>query len=245
VTATACSSGAYALWAAHALIASGECDAVISGSADSSLTAPTWRASARSWRCPRRATRRRLAPFDRRRNGFVMGRGRHPGAGEPRLRPAPRARVLARMPSPGSAPRVQHPLAAPEGLGMAEAMRRALDRPGSSRPDRLLNAHAPPRRRTTCARRRPSGTCSPGARPGGLRHQVDDRSLPRRGRRVEAVICCLALRDGLIPPPSTSPSRPACALDHVAGPRGPPRFAPPCPTPSPSAATTGGCPRAP
>ncbi len=77
VVGTACSSGAYALAAAHWLIASGRRDVVVAGAADSSLNRldvqgfSSLMALAEDEGDWRRASR----PFDRDRSGFVIGEG--------------------------------------------------------------------------------------------------------------------------------------------------------------------------
>ena len=77
VTSTACSSGAYALHAAHGLLTAGECDVVLAGAADSAINLPDLRgfgdlmALSEQNDSPQTAAR----PFDARRSGFVMGEG--------------------------------------------------------------------------------------------------------------------------------------------------------------------------
>lgn len=77
VVSTACSSGAYALHAAHMLIQSGECDAVIAGSADSAINFPDVEGFQSLMALSEESDdmARSSRPFDRTRSGFVVGEG--------------------------------------------------------------------------------------------------------------------------------------------------------------------------
>lgn len=224
VVSTACSSGAFALWAAHALIVSGQCDAVISGSADSSLNRPDVEGFSSLLALaeggdPASASR----PFDRTRNGFVMGEGGGILVLE-NLDFARRrgARILAEMPMPGLCSEGYNILSPrPGGVGMAEAMRRALDNAGLA-PGEIdyLNAHGTSTPHNDLAETEAVKSvfgASAARLPVSSTKSMTGHCLAGAAG-VEAVICCLALRDGLIPPTInlTDPD-PACDLDYVPG----------------------------
>ncbi len=76
VVSTACSSGTYALHAAYLLIASGQCDAVITGAADSAINYPDVEGfQSLMALCEEPDFTRASRPFDATRSGFVIGEG--------------------------------------------------------------------------------------------------------------------------------------------------------------------------
>lgn len=77
VVSTACSSGAYALHAAHMLIQTGQCDVVISGSADSAINYLDVEGFQSLMALSEESDNIKGAsrPFDRTRNGFIVGEG--------------------------------------------------------------------------------------------------------------------------------------------------------------------------
>lgn len=70
--ATACASGTHSLLAAHRLIASGRCDAVLAGGSEAAMTPVAIAAFANMTALSTTGVSR---PFDRRRDGFVMAEG--------------------------------------------------------------------------------------------------------------------------------------------------------------------------
>ncbi len=146
VVSTACSSGAYALHAAHGLIARGECDLVVAGAADSSVNFLDVRgfgallALAEDGDDPASASR----PFDRRRSGFVLGEGGGMLVLEAEESARRRgARMYAMLHSPGLSSEGYNILSPePDGRGMARTIRRALERAGLA-PEAIdyVNAH--------------------------------------------------------------------------------------------------------
>jgi 3-oxoacyl-[acyl-carrier-protein] synthase II len=74
---TACSSGAYAIWSAMQLIQSGRCDAVVAGAGDSAINYPDIEGFCGLMALSDDVENMQSAsrPFDRKRNGFVMGEG--------------------------------------------------------------------------------------------------------------------------------------------------------------------------
>lgn len=224
VVSTACSSGAYALWAAHRLVADGVCDIVIAGSADSSLVRADYEGFASllaladgegDWRTASR-------PFDRDRRGFVMGEGG--GAlvvesiASARRRGAP---ALALMPSPGLCSEGYNILAPdPGGAGMARSMRLALEQAGlAGEAIGYLNAHGTSTPQNDAIE---AAAVAEVFGPAGGPAVSSTKSMTGHclagAAGVEAVVACLALRDGVIPPTiNLDHPDPACPLDHVAG----------------------------
>jgi 3-oxoacyl-[acyl-carrier-protein] synthase II len=223
IVGTACSSGVYAMGAAYGLIRSGQCDVVLCGSADSSINAPDIEgfcdllALADAASEPKAASR----PFDARRSGFVIGEGGGilvlESAEHARRR---KARVYARMHYPGFYTESYNILSPePDGKGMARCMRMALQQSGLAPADiDYINAHGTSTslndlyetlaikqvfQESACripisSTKSMTGHCLAGA--GG----------------IEAVICCKALYEGIIPPTInlTHPD-PQLDLDYV------------------------------
>jgi 3-oxoacyl-[acyl-carrier-protein] synthase II len=146
VVSTACSSGVYAMHSAWHLLAGGECDAVVAGAADSTLNAldvegfNALMALADGDDDPLTVSR----PFDATRKGFVMGEGGGFLVLETEAHAVARgARILAILHRPGVASEGYNIVSPePDGVGMARAMRRALDSAGLA-PEAIdyLNAH--------------------------------------------------------------------------------------------------------
>jgi len=207
VIGTACSSGAYALAAAHWLIASGQADAVVTGATDSSLNRldvqgfSSLMALAEDPEDMTTASR----PFDRARSGFVIGEGGGVLVLES-LDFARRrgARVYALMPPPGLSSEAYNILSPQAGgAGMAVCMRRSLENAGLT-PESIdyINAHGTSTRINDLYE-----TQAIHAVFGGAASRVavsSTKSLTGHclagAAGVEAVICCKALVEGLVPP---------------------------------------------
>lgn len=146
VVSTACSSGVYALAGAWNLIANGDCDVVVAGSADSSLNYMDLQgfnalmALAQPTGDPAVLSR----PFDRDRTGFVIAEGGGMLVLESAEHAASRgARLYAEMPRPGLVSEGYNILSPkPGGEGMARAMQAAL-KVASMKADEIdyINAH--------------------------------------------------------------------------------------------------------
>ena len=208
VVATACSSGVYALDAAHGLITSGRCDVVISGSADSSLNYADVEGFGALMALAQVENDEEIPmasrPFDRRRNGFVIGEGGGILVLES-LDFAQRrqARIYAHMPPPALNSEAYNILSPrPNGLGMAECMQLALTRAEKDAADiDYLNAHGT----STCLNdlyetQAVKTVFGPAAAhlPISSTKSMTGHCLAGAGG-VEAVICCKALAEDLMP----------------------------------------------
>jgi len=221
--ATACASGAHALGDAFRIIQHGQADIMISGGSESAITPmgvsgfAQMRALSRRNDDPPRASR----PFDRDRDGFVMGEG----AGIVVLEELEHARkrganIYAEFLGYGMSGDGWHITAPdPEGEGGARAMENAL-RDAELAPEDVdyINAH---------------GTSTP------LNDAVETRSIKRvfgdyakkvavsstksmlghllgASGGVEMVVCALVVKHGIIPPTiNYETPDPECDLDYV------------------------------
>lgn len=207
VVGTACSSGAYALAAAHWLIASGQADIVVTGAADSSLNRldvqgfSSLMALAEEPGDMTTASR----PFDRRRSGFVIGEGGGVLVLESRESARRRgARVYALMPPPGLSSEAYNILSPQTGgVGMAACMRRSLENAGLA-PEGIdyINAHGTSTRINdlyeTQAVHSVFGAAARSVAVSSTKSLTGHCLAGAAG--VEAVICCKALVEGLVPP---------------------------------------------
>ncbi len=220
---SACSTSAHCLGEAAEIIRRGDADAILAGGCEASIV-PIGVAAFTAIRAlstrneePERASR----PFDKDRDGFVIGEAAAmvvlESLSSARERGAP---ILAELAGYAATADAHHVTAPPEeGEGAVRAMRLCLEKAGLSPQDvGYINAHA---------------TSTP----------VGDRSESRAvravfGRRadeipissiksmtghllgaagaVEAIVCVLAIRDGMIPPTiNYETPDPACDLDYV------------------------------
>ena len=145
-TCTACSAGSHALGDSFRMIQRGETDAMIAGGTEAAITPmgmggfSAMRALSKRNDAPEKASR----PFDRNRDGFVMGEG----AGILVLEELEQARkrgaeILAEVVGYGMSGDAHHITAPPEdGSGAARAMRKTLEDAQVS-PDEVdyINAH--------------------------------------------------------------------------------------------------------
>jgi 3-oxoacyl-[acyl-carrier-protein] synthase II len=207
VVGTACSSGAYALAAAHWLIASGQADIVVSGAADSSLNRLDVQGFSSLLALAEESGDFTAAsrPFDRTRGGFVIGEGGGVLVLESRESARRRgARVHALMPPPGLSSEAYNILS-PQvgGVGMAACMRRSLENAGLE-PGQIdyINAHGTSTRINdlyeTQAIRAVFGAAAGNVAVSSTKSLTGHCLAGAAG--VEAVICCKALVEGVIPP---------------------------------------------
>ncbi|MFI9024347.1 beta-ketoacyl-[acyl-carrier-protein] synthase family protein [Streptomyces sp. NPDC053560] len=145
-TATACASGASAVATAAMLLLSDACDIAVAGGADAMVTPLCTTAFARMGALSRRhdAPAAASRPFDRDRDGFVIGEGAGvlvlERADDARARGAP---VHAQLAGCAASADAHHPVAPdPEGRGLGRAVREALRTAGAT-PDEVdhINAH--------------------------------------------------------------------------------------------------------
>jgi 3-oxoacyl-[acyl-carrier-protein] synthase II len=201
-TVSACAAGAHAIGAATRMIAYGDADAVLTGGSESTLTPLARAAFGRMEALSPSGVSR---PFDRRRDGFVMGEG----AGvlmleEEEAARARGARILGTVLGYAATSDAYH-LTAPEphGKGARRAMELALRDAGMGPADiDYVNAH---------------GTSTPlndRAETEAIKDVFGDRArevpvsstksaighLLGAGGAVEAIATLLALRDRLAPP---------------------------------------------
>ena len=220
---TACAAGGQSIGEAVRILRSGEADVVVCGCTEAPLF-PTFAdafgnalALARGWRDPSAASR----PFDKRRNGFVLGEG----AGVLVLERSEFARARgaaahAHVLGWGATSDAYHPTTPrPDGSSAAESMRLALRDAGLSTGDiGYLNAHgtgtkAGDTAETTAIR----DVYGDGMPPVSSTKGVTGHMLGASGV-VEAAIGILALRRGLLPPThNLDDPDPACELNHVRG----------------------------
>ncbi len=220
---TACSSGAYAIYSAIELIHSGQCDVVITGAADSALTYPDVEGfcslMALSDDTENMATASR--PFDKKRNGFVMGEGSGILILESREHADARgARKYATVARPGISSEAYNIMSPqPGGAGMAKAMRLAISNAGIQPQDiGYINAHGTSTqlndRYETEAIKNVFGEFAHAVPVSSTKSMTGHCLSAAAG--VESVISCLALIENTIPPTmNLMEPDPALDLDFV------------------------------
>lgn len=222
-TVSACASGAHAIGEAYETVRRGVSPVMVAGGAEAPVV-PIGIGSFNSMRAlstrndePEKASR----PFDAERDGFVIGEG----AGilvieDLDYARARGARIYGEIVGYGATGDACHVTAPAEGgAGAAKAMLRALGEAGLS-PDDVdyINAH---------------GTSTPlndKAETSAIKHVFGERSyrLPISSTKsmtghllgaagaVEAIICLLAIRDGVVPPTiNQEHPDPDCDLDYI------------------------------
>ncbi|TQM85337.1 3-oxoacyl-[acyl-carrier-protein] synthase II [Saccharothrix saharensis] len=220
---TACAAGGQSIGEAMRILRSGEADVVVCGCTEAPLF-PTFAdafgnalALARGWPDPAGASR----PFDRRRNGFVLGEG----AGVLVLERSDFARargaaVHASVLGWGATSDAHHPTTPrPDGSSAAESMRIALRDAGLSTGDiDYLNAHGTGTKAGDSAEASAiRGVFGDAMPPVSSTKGVTGHMLGASGV-VEAAIGIAALRKGLLPPThNLDDPDPACDLNHVRG----------------------------
>jgi 3-oxoacyl-(acyl-carrier-protein) synthase len=222
---TACASGGQAIGAALRLIRRGAADRVLAGGFDAML-APVGLAGfcllgalSTDNQHPQRASR----PFDRTRNGFVLGEGAGflvlERADLARERGAPAYAELAGEGDALSSYRITDPH--PDGVGPIQAMRRALADAGEA-PDAVdyINAHGtstPMNDRSECvAIRSVFGAHADRVAVSSTKSLMGH--LIAAAGAVEAALCALALRDGVAPINANLTERdPICDLPFITG----------------------------
>lgn len=220
---TACAAGAHAVAEAIRLIRAGDADVVICGAGEASLH-PTItaafanaRALAHNWTDPTQASR----PFDRKRNGFVLGDGGGVFVVERSdFADARGASGYADLIGWGGTTDAFHPTKPrPDGQGAAGSMRKAIKDAGLAPSDvDYVNAHGT------------STTLGDVAETVAIHSVFGERTpavssikgltghLLGASGVVEAAVTALSVSRGILPPTANlDDPDPACDLDHVRG----------------------------
>lgn len=207
VVSTACSSGAIALHAAYWLVVSGQCDAVIAGAADSALNYLDVEGFCSLYALSTAEEEMSTAsrPFDRTRSGFVMGEGGGILVVESRTHARKRgARFYAEMSCPALTSDGYNIVSPePEGRSVARAMELAIQNAELTVNDiDYINAHGTSTphndRIETLAIKSVFGESAVHIPISSTKSMTGHCLSAAAG--VEAVICCKAMVEGLIPP---------------------------------------------
>lgn len=219
---TACAAGGQAIGEALRLLRADEADVVLAGCSEAPLfptladTFGNARALARGWADdPEGASR----PFDRRRNGLVLGEGAGVFVLERRdFADARGAAAHADVLGWGVTNDAHHPTTPrPDGAGASEAMRRALSDSGLAPIDiGYLNAHGTSTKLGDAAEALAVRTLfGADAPPVSSTKAVTGHMLGASGV-VESAVSIHTLRTGLLPPThNLEDPDPDCDLDHV------------------------------
>ena len=224
-TVSACASSAHAIGNAYRSILTGEADAMVAGGSEATVTPLTiagfsaMKALSTRNDSPETASR----PFDATRDGFVLGEGSAVLILESLEHATNRgANVLAEIIGYGQTADAYHLTApAPEGAGAQLAMKRALENAHVGIADvDYINAHG-----TSTPMNDLNETLAVKSVFGdhayklvmGSTKSMTGHLLGAAGG-VEAVICVLVCRDGVIPPTiNFDTPDPACDLDYAHG----------------------------
>lgn len=220
---TACSSGAYALVGAMDLVLTGQCDAVVAGSADSSINYADVEGfqSIMALSEEKDDIEHASRPFDAKRSGLVMGEGGGMLVVESENNAKKRgAKLYGRMFRPGLSSEAYNMLSPqPGGTGMALAMQRALDNAQMSPADiDYINAHGTSTGYNdvyeTQAIKTVFGTAAASVPVSSTKPQTGHCLAGATG--VEAVIAVLALCENIVPATlNLRTPDPQCDLDYV------------------------------
>lgn len=223
VISTGCTSGIDAIGYAHQLIQDDEADIVIAGAAESGISPismacfdPIGATSTRNSE-PERASR----PFDRDRDGFVMGEGAAVLILEELERAQARgARIYCEVTGYAARANAFHMTGLrPDGIEMAEAITDALAQGGTASTDvDYVNAHGSGTkqndRHETAALKRSLGDHAYHVPVSSIKSMVG-HSLGGIGA-IEVAACALAIDRGAIPPTANlEHPDPACDLDYT------------------------------
>jgi len=219
--ASACASGADGVGTAWRLIRSGEADAMITGASDATICELAMGAFDRVGAMTRGNSLDVPRPFDKKRDGLVMGEGAAALVLESLSYARKRgAKILAELAGYGSTSDAHHITAPTEdGSGSARAIQLALDSAGV-RPEEVdyINAHG-----TGTILNDLSETKAIKIVFGKRAYQIPVSSTKSMTGHMmgttgalEVIFCVLAIRDGKIPPTIhyTTPD-PECDLDYV------------------------------
>jgi 3-oxoacyl-[acyl-carrier-protein] synthase II len=222
-TTTACASGAHGIGEAFRIVQRGDADAMIAGGTESCITPLAvggfcaLMALSRRNDDPSKASR----PFDKLRDGFVIGEGAGIMVLEELEHARKRgARIYAEMTGYGRTADAHHMTAPdPDGSGAAKAIQLALE-DGQLRPEELtyINAHGTS---TELNDKTETLAIKASLKAHAKRVAVSSTKsmtghLIGAAGGVEAVISCLAIQHGVLPPTiNYDVPDPACDLDYV------------------------------
>jgi 3-oxoacyl-[acyl-carrier-protein] synthase II len=223
---SACATGAHAIGVAGEMLRRGEADVILAGGADCGvievLLAGFTVMKALGRPRPGEPVTTASRPFDVTRDGFVIGEGAVVVVLERLADAISRgAEPIAELVGYGASNDAYHIAAPhPEGIGVIEMMRAALDRAGLE-PERIsyVNAHG-----TSTPLNDPAETAAIHAvfgehaarLPVSSTKSMTGHLLGAAGA-LETAVCALALRDGIVPPTiNLREPDPACDLDYVA-----------------------------
>ncbi|MFH2068949.1 MAG: beta-ketoacyl-ACP synthase II [Candidatus Omnitrophota bacterium] len=222
-TVSACASGAHAIGISARAIQHGEIDLAVAGGTESCIT-PLGLAGFCSMKAlstrndePERASR----PFDKERNGFVMAEGAGILVLEEMEHAIKRgAKIYAELSGYGASADAYHITAPdPEGVGMALAMEAALEDAGmASETIGYINAHGTSTAWNDLVETRAIKKVfreKANQIPASSTKSMIGHMLGAAGA-VELAVCCLAMRDGVVPPTINYENPdPECDLDYV------------------------------
>jgi len=225
VISTGCTSGIDAIGYAHQMIQDGEADVVVSGASESPISPISMacfdpiRATSSRNQEPGRASR----PFDRDRDGFVMGEGGAVLVLEERERARARgAHVYCEVVGYASRGNAYHMTGLrPDGAEMAVAITDAMGQAGLGPEDiHYINAHGSGTkqndRHETAAYKRSLGEQAYRIPISSIKSMVG-HSLGGIGA-IEMAACALAIDRGVIPPTANLENRdPECDLEYTPG----------------------------
>lgn len=223
VVGTACSSGAYALGAAHSLIATDQCDVVIAGAVDSSVNYLDVEGFCSLMALAERQEDVAMAcrPFDKDRNGFVVGEGGGFLVLEsPKFASARNAKIQAYMSAPSLYSEAYNILSPQrDGRGMAECMRMALEKANLNPEDMdYINTHGTSTYLNDLYETQAIKTVfgeHVSSMPISSTKSMTGHCLAGAAG-VEAAICCKALQENMIPPTiNLEDTDPELDLDYV------------------------------
>jgi 3-oxoacyl-[acyl-carrier-protein] synthase II len=221
--ATACASGSHAIGEAYRMILYGDADVMITGGTEACIV-PTalggfcaLKALSTRNNAPEKASR----PFDLDRDGFVMGEGSGLAVLETLEHAQKRnANIIAEIVGFGMSCDAYHITAPdPDGRGAASAMIMAM-KDAQMKPEQIdyINAHGTSTklndRIETLSMKKAFGQHSKKVMVSSTKSMTGHLLGAAGG--VEFVVCCLAIKDGVVPPTTNyEHPDPECDLDYV------------------------------
>lgn len=222
-TVSACASGANAIADAYLLIRAGMADAMVAGGSEAAVTplSVAGFSALKALSCRNDEPEKASRPFDRGRDGFVLGEGAGVVFLE-ELEHATRrgADIIAEVAGVGLSADAHHITApAPDGEGAIRAMKAALDNAGLDKTAvGYINAHG-----TSTQLNDASETSAIKSVFGDHARKLAVSStksvighLLGAAASVELIFCALSIRDGILPPTiNLDDPDPECDLDYV------------------------------